>query len=89
MPALFRRQTGKLPDRRIELYERYVRTLIDNWRALTAIRRLAPLDAEITSEIKTGRFESLGLPTRFPGGFQGLHATVHRSVETSTGQGQI
>ncbi|MGB5051409.1 MAG: hypothetical protein WBO46_20845 [Caldilineaceae bacterium] len=30
MLALLRRQVGKLPDRRIELYERYVRTLIDN-----------------------------------------------------------
>ena len=31
MLALLRRHVGKLPDRRIELYERYVRTLIDNW----------------------------------------------------------
>ncbi|MCE7987973.1 MAG: NACHT domain-containing protein [Caldilinea sp. CFX5] len=30
MLALLRRQVGKLPDRRIELYERYTRTLIDN-----------------------------------------------------------
>ena len=31
MLALLRRNVGKLPDRRIELYERYSRTLIDNW----------------------------------------------------------
>ncbi|HEX8680736.1 MAG TPA: HEAT repeat domain-containing protein, partial [Ardenticatenaceae bacterium] len=31
MLALLRRHVGKLPDRRVELYERYVRTLIDNW----------------------------------------------------------
>jgi hypothetical protein len=31
MLAILRRQVGKLPDRRVELYERYVRTLIDNW----------------------------------------------------------
>jgi hypothetical protein len=31
MLALLRRQVGKLPDRRIELYERYTRTLIENW----------------------------------------------------------
>ena len=30
MLALLRRQVGKLPDRRVELYEKYVRTLIDN-----------------------------------------------------------
>ncbi|MBV7330578.1 HEAT repeat domain-containing protein [Chloroflexi bacterium TSY] len=30
MLAILRRQVGKLPDRRVELYERYVRTLIDN-----------------------------------------------------------
>jgi hypothetical protein len=31
MLALLRRQVGKLPERRIALYERYVSTLIDNW----------------------------------------------------------
>lgn len=31
MLAPLRRHVGKLPDRRIELYERYTRTLIDNW----------------------------------------------------------
>jgi len=30
MLAILRRQVGRLPDRRVELYERYVRTLIDN-----------------------------------------------------------
>lgn len=30
MLALLRRQVGKLPDRRVELYDRYIRTLIDN-----------------------------------------------------------
>jgi hypothetical protein len=33
MLALLRRQVGKLLDRRIELYQRYVRTLIDNWQS--------------------------------------------------------
>ena len=32
MLALLRRQVGKLPDRRIDLYQHYVRTLIDNWQ---------------------------------------------------------
>ena len=31
MLALLRRHVGKLPDRRVELYDRYTRTLIDNW----------------------------------------------------------
>ncbi|HZG66278.1 MAG TPA: NACHT domain-containing protein, partial [Herpetosiphonaceae bacterium] len=31
MLALLRRQLGHLPARRIELYERYVRTLLDHW----------------------------------------------------------
>ena len=31
MLALLRRHVGKLPDRRVELYQQYVRTLIDNW----------------------------------------------------------
>ena len=31
MLALLRRQVGQLPARRIELYERYVRTLLDHW----------------------------------------------------------
>ena len=30
MLAILRRQVGKLPDRRVELYERYVRTLMDH-----------------------------------------------------------
>ncbi len=32
MLALLRRHVGKLPDRRIDLYASYVRTLIDNWQ---------------------------------------------------------
>ena len=34
MLAILRRQVGKLPDRRVELYERYVRTLVDNWETV-------------------------------------------------------
>ena len=30
MLAILRRQVGKLPDRRVDLYDRYIRTLIDN-----------------------------------------------------------
>lgn len=37
MLALLRRQVGKLPERRIELYERYVRTLLDNWEERSMI----------------------------------------------------
>jgi hypothetical protein len=36
MLALLRRHVGKLPDRRIELYERYTRTLIENWELVRA-----------------------------------------------------
>jgi predicted NACHT family NTPase len=44
MLALLRRHVGKLPDRRVELYERYVQTLIDNWGLARSegARRLAP-----------------------------------------------
>jgi len=44
MLALLRRQVGKLPDRRIELYERYIRTLIDNWEEARSVgaRQEAP-----------------------------------------------
>ena len=31
MLALLRRQVGRLPHRRIELYEKYVETLLENW----------------------------------------------------------
>ncbi len=55
-------------------------------RALTAIRRPASLDAVKTLGDRTVRLESLGLLTIFPGEFRGLHATVHRFVEISSGQ---
>ena len=44
MLALLRRHVGKLPDRRIELYERYIRTLIDNWHTVRSpgARQQAP-----------------------------------------------
>jgi hypothetical protein len=44
MLALLRRHVGKLPGRRIELYERYIRTLIDNWHTVRSpgARQQAP-----------------------------------------------
>ena len=44
MLALLRRHVGKLPDRRVELYERYIRTLIDHWENARSAgaRQLAP-----------------------------------------------
>jgi HEAT repeat protein len=44
MLALLRRHVGKLPDRRIELYEQYIRTLIDNWHTVRSpgARQQAP-----------------------------------------------
>jgi tetratricopeptide (TPR) repeat protein len=51
-------------------------------QALTALRRPVPLDAVKALGDQTGRLESLGLLTRFPGEFRGMHATVHRFVET-------
>ncbi len=44
MLALLRRQVGKLPERRIALYERYVSTLIDNWELVRSAgaRQQAP-----------------------------------------------
>jgi HEAT repeat protein len=45
MLALLRRNVGRLPDRRIELYDRYTRTLIDNWELSRSAgaRQQAPL----------------------------------------------
>jgi Effector-associated domain 7/NACHT domain len=44
MLALLRRHVDTLPDRRIELYERYIRTLIDNWHTVRSpgARQQAP-----------------------------------------------
>ena len=44
MLALLRRQVGRLPDRRVQLYADYVRTLMDNWEILRSrgARRQAP-----------------------------------------------
>ena len=44
MLALLRRHVGKLPDRRVELYERYIRTLIDHWENARSAgaRQIAP-----------------------------------------------
>ncbi|MCP4687355.1 MAG: tetratricopeptide repeat protein, partial [Desulfobacterales bacterium] len=54
-------------------------------RALTALRRPAPLDAVNTLGGQTARLESLGLLTRFPGDHRGMHAAVHRFVEKRAG----
>ena len=42
--ALLRRQVGRLPDRRVQLYADYVRTLTDNWEIVRSrgARRQAP-----------------------------------------------
>ncbi|MCP4686433.1 MAG: tetratricopeptide repeat protein, partial [Desulfobacterales bacterium] len=55
-------------------------------RALTALRRPAPLDSVNTLGDQTARLESLGLLTSFPGDFRGMHAAVHRFVEKRAGQ---
>ncbi|MCP4665745.1 MAG: hypothetical protein GY849_05205, partial [Deltaproteobacteria bacterium] len=49
-------------------------------QALTALRRPAPLDAIKTLGDQTIRLENLGLLTRFPGEFRGMHPTVLRFV---------
>ncbi|MCP4668906.1 MAG: tetratricopeptide repeat protein, partial [Deltaproteobacteria bacterium] len=55
-------------------------------QALTALRRPAPLEAIKTLGDQTIRLENLGLLTRFPGEFRGMHPTVHRFVEKREGE---
>ena len=54
MLALMRRQVGRLPHRRIILYERYVSTLIENWiEARTFGERQDPIDILELHEVET------------------------------------
>ncbi|MCP4117828.1 MAG: tetratricopeptide repeat protein [Desulfobacteraceae bacterium] len=55
-------------------------------RALTALRRPAPLDAVKKLGDQTARLENLGLLTRFPGEFRSMHAVVHGFVKKQVGK---
>lgn len=53
MLALIRRQVGRLPQRRISLYERYIRTLIENWIEFRSCgERTQSLDALDVEELE-------------------------------------
>ncbi|ETW98615.1 MAG: hypothetical protein ETSY1_17995, partial [Candidatus Entotheonella factor] len=83
MLALLRRHVGKLPDRRIELYERYVRTLIDNWETNRSkgARQLSPKRFDPHEAISHLIALSLWLQQNKPSGTARRHE-LERALET-------
>lgn len=87
--ALMKRQGVNLPERRVELYEQYVRTLLKHWNLARGLDRAATRDLDVVETVRVLAPLALWMHETSPGvGLVKQHALQERLKAILTERGQ-